>query len=635
MTACTVNNWLLRGIIFLSLLAIAVFLVVEIYDLDIWWQLAIGRGILDNGHVPTIDQYTVAAFGRPYHDSHWLFQLLMAAADSFLGLTGVQFVMILIWAVGLYSCWRSMRRNALSPAVATLWLVLVSMACSERFLPRPEIVTLALIAVYYERLQRGAYVEKVDLLIFFVLQILWSNSHGLFVLGPFLVGSYLGTAIIFPVERDQLKARIRLLLVVLFATLMTPFGFGSWKYAWLLFTEVGGSASELMKSVGELSPTFGSANLHGFSFWFYLVFLVVTALACAGAFVRRQRQVSWPRLLIVLVLFFLSLTGRRNMALFVLVAAPFAAEQLPAASITWLENRLCRPVYGGMVILLLLLLIWYPLSGKYYLKFQFPTRSGFGATPSFFPHGLQTFLNQTGFIGQVFNSNSIGGFYLYQTPPGNRAFSDGRWEIYPSDAFSQISRGMQNSGTWREFSERNSIAGILLQHASLETKVLVPILRQGKEWKLIYCDHAASFWVPMINSALPAPLNLNVAELNFTAQRVEDTMILDLFLKQMEAWPGRLRNVQSGLAFDPNNRYLLAALGETELNLRHLVEAEQAFIRLYQQDDENIRALNELAFFAYQRGEKARAAELLTRVLALEPGNTDARANLQRIQGAQ
>lgn len=633
MTACEEHKRLRAGILWLCLLAISAFLVVEIYDLDIWWHLGIGRDIIATGRVPTIDYYSVAGFGRPYHDSHWLFQVVVALAERLVGLTGVQLVMILIWSAGLHACWRALRDSKLSPALAALCLVPVALACTERFLPRPEIVSLALLAIFYERLQRGAYTQKIELLIFFVLQILWSNAHGLFVLGPCLVGAYWVVAAILPAARKALPSLTRLLLVILLATLITPFGFAGWKYAWLLFTEVGSNAPQLLKSVGELSPTFGAANRSGFAFWFYLVLLAATVLAGGAALWRRQ--VAWPRLLIVLAMLGLSLTGRRNMALLALVAAPFAAEQLPAVWRERLEDRLGRPLYAGSMMVLLLVLLWYPLSGHYYLKMEFPARSGFGATPSFFPYGLQAFLDRSHFTGQVYNSNILGGFYLYQAPPGSRSFSDGRWEIYPADAFEKISRGVQNAGAWKHFAASNGIQGILLQHASLEAKALLPLLRQNPEWKLVYFDHAASFWVPAAQRDLPAPLDPNVAVPSSSARRIDDALILDLFYKGMQAWPGRLRNVQTGLSFDADNRYLLAALGETELKLGQMAAAEATYLRLYRMDDQNIPALNELAFFAYQRGDVAQAVALLQRVLALDPAHADARANLQRISEAQ
>ena len=62
--------------------SIGAFLVSQIYDLDVWWQVAIGRDILAQGAVPAIDRFAAVALGRPYHDSHWLFQVLLAMARA-------------------------------------------------------------------------------------------------------------------------------------------------------------------------------------------------------------------------------------------------------------------------------------------------------------------------------------------------------------------------------------------------------------------------------------------------------------------------------------------------------------------------------------------------------------------------
>ena len=75
---------------------IAAFLVHELFSLDVWWQLAIGRDILQTFQVPETNLYSAAALNQPYHDSHWLFQLVLAVFHSIAGLNGPIFLMVLV-----------------------------------------------------------------------------------------------------------------------------------------------------------------------------------------------------------------------------------------------------------------------------------------------------------------------------------------------------------------------------------------------------------------------------------------------------------------------------------------------------------------------------------------------------------
>jgi len=44
---------------------------------DVWWQLAMGRLIVETGGIPTHDVFSFTQAGQPYYDQPWLAQLLM------------------------------------------------------------------------------------------------------------------------------------------------------------------------------------------------------------------------------------------------------------------------------------------------------------------------------------------------------------------------------------------------------------------------------------------------------------------------------------------------------------------------------------------------------------------------------
>jgi tetratricopeptide (TPR) repeat protein len=610
-------------------LAIGAFLVNQIYDLDVWWQVAIGRDILAHGSVPTVDRFTAAALGRPYHDSHWLFQILLAAADRVGGMTGVQLVMVALWTAILGCVGRAASRWV-APAYWMPLLFLAAMASTERFLPRPELVTFLGVAFLYWRLQEGYYRSWKDQLLLLLMQLVWVNGHGLFVLGPFLVGCYWLVAVIGKSgeSRAALPSLSRLLALSVGVTLVTPYGWENWRYALLLFQEAGPKAPKLLKSVGELSPTFGAATISGVAFWFFLALLIAVALSGSWALLRKT-QVSGARLLIVAVMFVAALTGRRNMVLFAMVAAPFAAEQLHRLPPI---PRRAEQALAFAAAALMLLWSWYPLSGNYYLRMELPSRTGFGATPSFFPHRLADFLEKIDYRGQVFNSNTLGGFYLYHRYPEQVSFTDGRWEIYETGLFDEINRGMSSPVVWQTFAERHALSGILLQHASSEARALLPVLRDNPRWRLIYLDAAASFWVGAdAYRTVPTVAAAGMAELP-AAPRLDDCLILDRFYQQMGLNAPRARNLERALTFGRTTDVLLASLGTTLVTMERYPEALAVFERLHREYPRNITALNELAFLAYRRGDLGQAEELLRQALELDPNNADARANYQRVR---
>ncbi len=57
-------------------------------DSDTYWQIAVGRWILDHRALPSVDIYSFTKAGAPWVSSSWLAQVLFAKAYDLAGWTG-------------------------------------------------------------------------------------------------------------------------------------------------------------------------------------------------------------------------------------------------------------------------------------------------------------------------------------------------------------------------------------------------------------------------------------------------------------------------------------------------------------------------------------------------------------------
>jgi hypothetical protein len=606
---------------------IASFLVQELYSLDAWWHIAIGRDIFDRGSIPRVDRYTAAGLGLPYHDSHWLFQLLLGCFHRVFGLAGAQLVQIGLWSGALALTYRAARRWAETGASAALTF-LAAMACAERFLPRPEAVTVLMVAAFYRVLADQERSFRTRIAILCVLQVIWVNCHGLFAIGPGMVGAYVVEAvwIRWRTNRGEWKPALAMLGAVLLATLITPYGWSAWTYAALILSEA--SAPGIVSTLGEMSSTFGATARSSPAFWFFAALLALVASAACRALARRQR-LPVARSIIVLAMLLAALTGRRNIVLFAVVAAPFLAEAFAPV----LHSLGRRPVTH--VALALVMLTWsaMPLSGRFYLDLELPTRFGFGVTPSFFPHGLPKFLEQIEFQGNVLNSNTLGGFLSYHRYPQNLPLTDGRWEIYGAERIGGVLASTRAPGGWRTVVRAYDLRGILLAHTSPEAKALLPELARDASWRLVYVDHAASFWMPDAAPETPAARDPRAA-LSAPPARFDDAVILAAFYDGIGADALRAEALEHALEFNWRQQILLEQLGPLQLSLEDYAAAESTYRRLVAQDPRNAPALNELAFLAYLRGDLDQALSLMQKALALDDDNPQYRQNLDRLRAA-
>ncbi|MDR3578737.1 MAG: tetratricopeptide repeat protein [Oryzomonas sp.] len=607
-------------------MAIGAFLINQSDDYDVWWHVVIGKNILSDLSIPTVDQFARASLGRPYHDSHWLFQIMLAVSDRFGGMVGVEAFMVAIWTATLAFC-RKAASQWSSPLTSDVLLFLAAMASVERFIPRPEIISFLMISLFYLLLQKGKYKTWPEMTIFAALQAIWANSHGLFVFGPVMAGCYLLVAVVRFVknkEEKEIFSLSRLMLVLLAGTLATPFGLNGWRYALLLFTEATSSSSVILKSVGELRPTFCSAAMSTTAFWFYVVLLVVAIIAIIPAALRKS--VPLERLLIVCVMGAASLTGRRNVVLFALVAAPLISELLP--DFFSLKGK-CARITTVATTIVILAWSWYPLSGRFYLANSIPSQFGWGASPLFFPLGLPTFLERINFKGQVFNSNALGGFYLYHRYPNQIPLTDGRWEVYENGKLESIWEAPHNKLKWRQLIEAYDIRGLLIGHASPEAKALLPFLPTDSGWRLVYLDYAASFWLRTDVAPLPPAISLSAGtSLALQPLGVENGLMMNHFFELTGSKELQLRNLQQTLAFARDSESIPERIGTIEIESGKMAEAEYTFKELNQRYPKNIIALKNLAFLAYQRGDTKNAELLLRHVLSINPNDKESRKNL-------
>ena len=604
---------------------IAAFLVHELCSLDVWWHLVIGRDILQTFQVPEINIYSAGALNQPYHDSHWLFQVVLVIFHSLAGLNGPIFFMVLIWGLTLLVVYRETQTYS-GTAAAVFITFLVMGASAERFLPRPEIITFLMIALFYPLLRRAKYQTAVQVSFLVVLQIIWVNSHGLFVIGPFMVGCYwLFHAICFARGKENHFYRLSVvLLLICLSLLVSPYGTGAVEYSLLLFSEVGKDAPGYMQAVNELSPTFGEEAMGASAVWFFVALMVLVVVSVA----LNLRQLSIPRLLIVGALCLAAFTGRRNIVLFALASAPFVGEHLACK----LSQHTVKPNIDKALkgVLLVVLMGWsaYPLSGAYYLDMEIPARTRLGVTPDFFPHGLPDFIKRHNIQGQVYNTNRLGGFYLYHLYPDRIPFLDGRWEIYGAPFFMAKQEALTSFPRWKRWAAKYDIHSALLHHTSPESVMLAPALYQDPDWSLVYYDYAASYFVKndALGSAQPIIFS-SASVIPADDVRPDSRLILNAFYRNMGLKALLLANLEKLLPAGLHTQNIIFELAKINLDLNHLEQAANYYLQLLESDVLHTEALSDLSFIYYQKQQFVKSLAYSERAVSSAPNNLDVQFN--------
>jgi hypothetical protein len=355
------------GIAVVCLLIVAVFLgSFAIRNSDFWSYLAAGRLIAQGGYKFGVDPFAYTTQGTYWANHSWLFDLLLYTGFKTLGgpalviikaalLAALAFVMIQIRAPGQRYFW---------PVLLT-GLAFLAMAQSGRLLLQPVIMSYLFLGITLWLLlaPRTAVMEgsQVSFLrsnrrwwLLPAVFLLWVNMDGWFLLGPAVVGLYLGGVALsnltaqvrgqpLPMLWPEVRKLALVLGVAIVATLVSPHHI----YAYTLPSEISPTVHEAVK--GQAISWFfvgpWDADYFRDTPWhnpfkdpkgiYLLLRGAYHALAVIGmasllamgliAAYSRRLVVRWELVLPCLLLFGLSCVSARCIPFFVIAMAPVTA----------------------------------------------------------------------------------------------------------------------------------------------------------------------------------------------------------------------------------------------------------------------------------------------------------------------
>lgn len=401
-----------------------------IENLDIFLHLRTGEWIVQNGLLHE-NRFSFVYPDRPYVDDKWLFQVLIHLAHrgvDFSGLVVVRWIAVMALALLLIKAAGAGRRTPYGLVILGLAVV----ASYRRFLLRPELISYLFLVVQAHLILRRRRRGFGVLLGWFAVQVVWTNLHGYFVLGPALFAAALGGSLLGRLAGTSQGAHpwdlARLLGVSLLGCCVHAYGMAGTLHPLVILQDLRAHYEFYSQNINEFLPTFAYREVRGTDFLCYVLLLVALGLTVV---VRRRRCIG-PGLGMVILTAAQSLTLIRNMPLFALTAAPFLARE-GAAFLQGLPKQrgLARwPLrvlaWGALSVPLLL-----TLTGKLYLHDRHERRMGLGLNPTRYPEREVSALERMGFRGRIGNAFGAGGYLLYRLRPPEGVLIDGNTDGYP------------------------------------------------------------------------------------------------------------------------------------------------------------------------------------------------------------
>ncbi len=496
-------------------------------DTDIWWHLAAGRWIFENGQIPKVDPFCLSSLGETWLDLHWGFQVLSHLLWNLGGAVALLvFKCIVLLATLLILIWPGKNLR--------LWpfLFFVAVLCiySVRFLIdlRPILLTLLALAIQWRIIESAIQSRQWGKLWWMLPpQVSMVNVQGLYLLGPISFWCiWMGSLFIYGIHRlyhrvPQSKKYLSPVLgknielrvfeeslpskkvILPFAalcgiTLLNPYGYHAFSLPFKLFKRIQAvegnvwslHISENMPFRQVFAERPGTALLY---LWCLFLFVFSFELA--------RRALRWDLIFFLSAFVYLGWSAERNIPLLIIAGLFVTSVNLKY----WLTDL--KPVVVwkiGLITGMAGVLLSFYFANSIYRSWSYHL-AGSLETPYRFPSQAIDFMESHAIPGPIFNELRYGGYITYRLFPKVHAFVDGRMVLHNSAFFEQFLKILAEPNQFQSLQSKYHFTQILLPIAEFPDylKLLGWLIKEG-QWTLVFCDGASAYLVSKETLDIPA-----------------------------------------------------------------------------------------------------------------------------------
>ena len=440
------------GLLFLLLLH-------AVEDPDIWFHMAIGRAVLEQGTVPAQEFYVFTRLGQAAEFHEWGFGLLYHLIQQVGGISAMIVANALLGATTLFLLYRTARGSgvsawaALAATVAGFWLM------EFRFVQRPEdFLYLALAATLFftERYRRAG--DWRQLLPIPLIGLLLAQLHPSVIMLGLVLGTYVAEAVLRPrPEWKQAGALAATIVATLGLSLLNPYGLDQLILPLKFATE-----KELLESIAEFLPALDTEYAPRF-----LGGLLLGLFALAGI----RRRFSLAQWLMLAAFALLAWQHVRNIALLGLALVP----PLATAIDTLVTRRRLQMALAVAAILL--------VAGDVLPRH----RLSFDIEPTSAPVQAAEVIARETRGGNILNFYHLGNYLAWRLAGSHRVLIDGR-NFRSNPALALHDTLLLATPGWQRLLDRYRIVAVVTPATLPWSGDLIPLafeLARAPGWKLV------------------------------------------------------------------------------------------------------------------------------------------------------
>lgn len=457
---------------------------------DTYMHLAAGREIVTNG-IPGEDTLSYTAEGASWVDLTWLYDSLLYRIWN-MGGAGAATWMHILLTVAAFGFLVPVAKKFARPAAVACSMLLSALLLLPVFDVRPDTFGLFFAAIYIFLLseKRPLWLEWAVLII---LQIIWTNMHGSFLIGPVIGLAFAAQNLIAAQQNDEqitsfdtpdskrTFSLFALSMAMLAVTMINPYGLALHKTLFAYGLQTGAAIGrEWISSFSyAFIPTMAKNIL-------YLSFIFI-----AAGWIAQKKQLPFAITSLAIVGAVIVVFSMWHIGLYAILA--FAFISLSLDGIASFAERIFKQAAGplGMAVVIvvaLLILVQLPTNG-YYASQGSAASFGLGETPSLYPGAAMNALQDSLKDKRILQLPSDGNYMAWANPE-IKLFSDNRLDVYSDDFNKQVFDGLLRGDldTLEELMQEWAPDAIIIKATHPNAGVAIRTLQLSGSWALIYFD---------------------------------------------------------------------------------------------------------------------------------------------------
>ncbi len=590
----------------------------DIVSEDLGIHLVAGQHTVEHG-IPQTNVFSEIHQDHPILQHEWAFQVVTHWIASAFGLAGLAWVRL---GIALLIGWlmilsvRGTQRTGVLLAVLGLGLLVAQ----PRFFWRPGLWSLLFIAADLKLLVDFLEGRRTRLLWLPVVQALWANVHGYFIVGPILIGAALAGEAWALFRRNSSRQRVTALGVSLLlctaACFATPFFVEGALYPVKTLLALWSEERLIAESIAEmLPPRPYFLHLVAVKAWLPLLGLFLATALAQG----RQFQLGY--FLMGLAATAMAWGTFRNIGLFGVILGTLSAVQLSRCS--WcpalIAGRAGLPLAGASALAMIAGTYAYA-TNRVSIHEQSELHAGLGYDRTLFAPTSLDFVTEHIPPAPVLNDIGMGSTYLWWFYPDRMPFINGYSSGYPIDFYDEYDRMTGGSISLDEMADRHDLKWAYSQLSS----PLARMLMSAENWHPVFMDHHYLVAVRKLPeyAALMERFDLKQSLKDGKLPHWEPTPASTFWRKRFPyaelalaeflgpTYPSlALKVLEGALRVEQDSAKLWVARGRANLRLQQGPAAMQAIANALECDSENVNAHLLRASMAAQQGDLAAAEQ--------------------------